>query len=120
MKVSKDNIKYIQYYAGLEKRPVLSCGLLLETLLNELEGINNVLDKRMNYGRVFIDYCDEHTEYSPERTEPCPDYYGTFSLRWEDTPCDTIGENGKTLPKLDSDICFLSEFVDKLYEHWKK
>jgi hypothetical protein len=25
---------------------------------------------------------DEHTEYSPERVDPCPDYYGMYRL-WQ-------------------------------------
>ena len=53
---------------------------LLKALLIDLEEINHSLPlKASNINIVWI---DEHTEYSPERTDPCPDYYGMYRL-WQ-------------------------------------
>ena len=52
---------------------------LLKALLIDLEEINHSLPlKASNINIVWI---DEHTEYSPERVDPCPDYYGMYRLQ---------------------------------------
>ena len=52
---------------------------LLKALLIDLEEINHNLPLKMS--NISIDWIDEHTEYSPERTDPCTDYYGYYRLR---------------------------------------
>ena len=52
---------------------------LLNALLKDLEEINNNFPKTYH---ISIDWIDKHTKYSPERVDPCPDYYGMYRL-WQ-------------------------------------
>lgn len=61
---------------------------------------------------VCID--DVHTDYSPEWTEPCPDYYGTFALRWKDSA--EIINDGFSLSDLDWNMCTLLQGFEQLQE----
>ena len=106
MRVTKENIKDIKCYTGVE-RPFNHCTELLESLLDELEELNG-----NRYNKLFINYIDTHTEYSPERTDPCPDYYGLFELRWDREPYETVGTQ-MTLNELDTVLCALSDFAEK-------
>jgi hypothetical protein len=110
MKVTVDNIKDIDYindYHAIETGKKL-----LRSLLVDIEELNQLLiDKNESYRQVYIDYENKHTEYSPERTDPCPDYYGLFTLRFIKNPYETIGEP-MTLDELDSAICLLINFTE--------
>lgn len=75
---------------------------LIKSLLEDLKEINRHTDKM-----IFIEYQDWHDEYSPERTDPCPDYYGCFWLKAEN---ETLGEP-MTLEQLDSALLLLNDFV---------
>ena len=108
MKVTKENVGNITYYSGT-KRQITSCATLLEALLSDLETLNALSQK--NYG-LYISYEDVHTVYSPERTDPCPDYYGYFTLRWENEPSEIVGVE-MTLEELDGVLCALCDFVEK-------
>jgi hypothetical protein len=110
MKVTTENIKDIQYiydYYNVENgRNVL------ESLMIDLMELNQLLDnKDESYKKLYIDYEDKHTEYSPERTDPCPDYYGQFKLRFEKNPYETVGDI-MTLNELDVVICALVNFIE--------
>ena len=61
---------------------------------------------------MFIEYENAHTVYSPERTDPCPDYYGCFTLRWENEPSETIGDF-MTLDELDTVLCALNDVLER-------
>ena len=78
---------------------------LIKCLLEDLCVINRNTSKM-----IFIEYQDWHDEYSSERTDPCPDYYGCFWLKAEN---DTLGEP-MTLDELDSALLLISDFV-KIY-----
>ena len=110
MKVTVDNIKDIDYiynYCNIE-----TDRKLLKSLLDDIKELNQLLvDNNESYRQVYIDYENSHTEYSPERTDPCPDYYGLFTLRFIKNPCETIGEP-MTLKELDSAICLLINFTE--------
>ena len=57
---------------------------LFKALLIDLGEINQMLkDNGEEYRTLYIDIQTSHNEYSPERTDPCPDFYGTYSLRFE-------------------------------------
>ena len=81
---------------------------LLKALLIDLEEINHNLPlKASNINIVWI---DEHTEYSPERVDPCPDYYGMYRL-WQGNK--TLGVE-MDLETLDYVLAVLSDiFVDE-------
>lgn len=112
MKVTIDNIKEIKYFAN-DKRTIEQCQYLLETLLDDLLELNTSLDDHgENYRHVYIDYYDEHTDgYSPERTDPCPDYYGYFNIRFEKNHYETVGPI-VDLDELDTILCALINFED--------
>ena len=78
---------------------------LLEVLLEDLEEINHNLPLKSK--NLFIDWIDVHTEYSPERTDPCPDYYGMYRIfRGK----EFLGVE-MTLQELDTSMCLLYNFI---------
>lgn len=82
----------------------------LNSLFADLDELNSFLSNK-----IYIDYQDYHDEYSPERTDPCPDYYGYYSLRYEDIPNKIIGDF-MTLDELDNTLCLLINFLEINYE----
>ncbi len=88
-------------------------------MLDELADINLYLNGNDYWSMkmsMFIDYVDEHTAYSPERTDPCPDWYGFFTLRWECEPSETVGDY-LTLEELDTVLCVLSDVAERKIEN---
>lgn len=80
--------------------------LLIYALLSDLKELNQASNK----SPLYIDWQDFHTEYSPEWTDPCPDYYGYYTLRFENNPYEIVGIE-MTLDDLDNALCLLYEFV---------
>ena len=110
MKVTIDNIDSITYI--YDYRPLAQTKQLLIALLDDIQNLNQLLiDKGESYRQVYIDYENTHTEYSPERTDPCPDHYGFFTLRFEKNPYDTIGDV-MSIVELDDVICALINFTE--------
>lgn len=109
MKVTVDNIVNIERINGYD----LENGkMILKALLDDIKELNDLLiDKGESYRQIYIDYINEHTEYSPERVDPCPDYYGMFTLRFEKNPYETIGDI-MLLDELDNAICILINFME--------
>ena len=81
---------------------------LLAALLNDVEEINNNSTKSL-----YIDWQDYHNEYSPERTDPCPDYYGLFTLRFEKNPYETVGDE-MTIHEIENALFVLINFEEFL------
>ena len=110
MKVTNENIdsiKYIHDYYNVENGKQV-----LKSLLIDLMELNQLLeDKDESYKKLYIDYIDEHTDWEPERTDPCPDYYGFFRLRFEKDHYETIGSE-MNLNELDYVLCALINFVE--------
>lgn len=103
MKVTIDNFKGI---IPVKDQP------LCEALLIDLMELNQLLeDKDEAYRKLYIDYEVNHTEYSAERVDPCPDYYGMFSLRFEKDSYETVGDY-MTIVELDNIMCALINFVE--------
>lgn len=110
MKVTQENIKNIKYVYNWNS--LSSAQNYLKSLLIDLLELNNELDnKNESYKKLYIDYEDKHTGYSPERTDPCPDYYGLFTLRFENKPYETVGEV-MDLNELDTVLCALVNFIE--------
>lgn len=85
---------------------------LCKALLYDLEELNQLLeDKDEEYRKLYIDYELNHTKYSPERVDPCPDFYGLFSLRFEKNPYEKVGDY-MTIDELDSIMCALINFTE--------
>ena len=78
---------------------------LLSALLQDLEEINHNLP--LHSPNLELEWIDTHTEYSPERVDPCPDYYGYYRL-WQGNK--TLGIE-MDLDTLDSALCLLYNFV---------
>lgn len=103
MKITIDNYKKIIP----KENQSLMLGLLID-----LEELNTELDDiQESYRKLYIDYITEHTEYSPERTDPCPDYYGMYKLVFEKNPYESVGTE-MTIEELDSALCILINFVE--------
>jgi hypothetical protein len=103
MKITIDNYKKLIP----EENQSLMFGLLidLEELNTELENIQEP------YRKLYIDYITEHTEYSPERTEPLVDYYGMYRLIFEKNPYESVGTE-MTIDELDNALCVLINFIE--------
>ena len=110
MKVTNENINNIEYiYDLLNRKNKIE---ILKGLMIDLMEFNQLLeDKGEPYKKLYIDYIDEHTDWEPERTDPCPDYYGMFRLRFEDDPYETVGSEME-LNELDAILCALINFME--------
>ena len=96
MKITEENINSLPI-SDYEKG-------LLSSLLKDLEDINDKGDKIL-----YINYIDQHTEYSPECTDPCPDFYGMFQIINSETR-DSLGVE-MTIEDLDTSLCLLYNYV---------
>ena len=97
MKITEESIKSLSI-SDYEKG-------ILKALLQDLEEINHNLSLKNK--ELYLDWIEDHTEYSPERTDPCPDYYGMYRV-WKGD--DYIGVE-MDLDTLDSALCLLYNFV---------
>lgn len=95
MKLTKKNFKK---FVPKEEQSLIS------GLIDGLKDVNKYSDKKM-----YIDWQDYHDEYSPERVDPCPDYYGYYTLRFEGMEEETVG-TVMTPNELDSAICILFSY----------
>ena len=98
MKVIKENVLQLPIPIG-EKR-------LLASLLNDLKEINDNSSKP----EIYINWIDNHTEYSPERVDPCPDFYGMYTLKCEEVPEEIIGVE-MDIHELDTCLCCLNNYI---------
>lgn len=110
MKITKDNLKEIK---KINDNININ---YLESLYIDLIELNNELEnKNLSHKKLYIDiqdYHDDYEEYSPERLDPCPDYYGYFTLRFENNPSEYIGDYIVDLSELDSILFALVEFIE--------
>lgn len=67
MQVTKENLNLL---------PEKERNFVEDILDNELEEINS-----FNKGVFTLHWQEYHDEYSPERTDPCPDFYGMYYIR---------------------------------------
>ena len=78
---------------------------------NLIKSLLDLVEEYNGYGfNLNIYYQDYHDEYSPERNDPCPDYYGCYRLFYNDT---MIG-NEMTVNELDNAMCLLTDLFDCL------
>ena len=82
---------------------------LLAALLNDVEEINLSEVGLFNNKLLHIDWQDYHNEYSPEWVEPCPDFYGYYTLR-NNFGNEKIGVE-MTIGDLDMVLCTLYEYI---------
>ena len=96
-------------YENIEDLPIDNKDkVILKALLTDIDEINNANLK----DPIYIDWEENHTEYSPERTDPCPDFYGTYSLI-RSTTKDKLGVE-MDLDTLDIALCLLNNYI--IYE----
>lgn len=95
MRITKENVDKIP----LEEKD----RRLLTSNISDINELNSMTGKDF-----YLDWQDFHDEYSPERTDPCPDYYGYFSIR-EGSYYPTIGEMYPTVKELDDAILVLMD-----------
>lgn len=96
-------------YENIEDLPINNKDkVILKSLLTDIDEINNANLK----DPIYIDWEENHTEYSPEWTEPCPDFYGTYSLI-RSTTKDKLGVE-MDIDTLDIALCLLNNYI--IYE----
>lgn len=86
---------------------------LVNSLLLDLDYINQKLKAKGH--ELYVDWQDYHDEYSAERTDPCPDYYGYYRIFTD--ICDENGYNYQiglemTVNDFDNVNCALTDFVE--------
>ena len=81
----------------------------LNALFDDLEDVN-----LYNKNKLYIDWQDWHDEYSCERTDPCPDYYGYYRLKFQKNPNDCVCDV-MTIDELDNALCILFSYNFLLY-----
>lgn len=102
MKITKDNLKDIFIIKNTKD---------ITLLYALLDDINEINDKLTSDKQLYIDIQDYHDEYSPERTDPCPDYYGYYSIRTENEPYEIIGDY-YDINDLDNAILIINNFIN--------
>lgn len=96
-------------YENIEDLPIDNKDkVILKALLTDIDEINNANLK----DPIYIDWEENHTEYSPEWTDPCPDLYGTYSLI-RSTTKDKLGIE-MDIDTLDIALCLLNNYI--IYE----
>ena len=95
MKVTKETITQIPE----KERP------LIKALLDDLEYMNT-----KSKSELFIDWQDFHDECSPEWTDPCPDYYGYYTIRSVEYPYEILGVE-MNIEELDDSMCLLYNYI---------
>ena len=115
--LTKDNIKDVEYSVGCVS--MKDVPKLLESLLDEVDNINEMIKgiqgKRAYMGLLSIGWYNEHTEYSPERTDPCPDDYGFFCIVKD----GIILGDAMSIDQLDESLALLDDFVEIDYMNYK-
>ena len=103
MIITKENIQTLDISDNDKK--------LLDALLNDLFEINEMIVNDLDREYIIeIHYQDWHNDYSPERTDPCPDYYGYYSLQERCTK-EWIGDP-MTLRELDGRLCTIINLLE--------
>lgn len=93
MRVTRENIEMI---------PESERGII-RALLLDIDEINSFI----RHGVLSIDWQDYHDTYSPERTDPCPDYYGSYRIYKNDNPLGIPMD----YDTLDTCICLLYDYL---------
>lgn len=89
---------------NIDKVPEKEQHLLWGILVYDLKDLNKLSSSEME-----IHWQDWHNECSPERTEPCPDFYGYYTLRFKNS--DKVIGVEMTLDELNISICLLIEYL---------
>ena len=104
MRITIDNLKEL---CPIEEQN------LMESLLIDLVEFNQMLENiGMERLKVYFDRQTTHTEYSPEWTEPCPDYYGFYSIRFENDDSGEMVGDYMTINDLDNAMLLLVNFIE--------
>lgn len=110
IRLNEDNLDKVEYCVGCVG-PEEQTKLLL-SLVKEARDINSILTNfpGQDMKTISIYWENEHTEYSPERTDPCPDNYGFFYIMMNGVN-HTIGE-AMSIDQLDESLSLLYDFVE--------
>lgn len=98
MKISKENI----YNLPIDDKD----RGLLKAIISDMDEINE------KYSTSFyIDFQDYHDECSPEWVDPCPDYYGYYTIRNDKIPFEICGTE-MTLEDLDYQMVLFNDVIE--------
>lgn len=96
MKITLENIEQIPR----EERA------LLRALVVDLEELNS-----KSPVELCICWQDFHNNYSPERVDPCPDYYGYYTIRPMSNLSEVLGVE-MDIRELDTAMCLLYNYAE--------
>ena len=66
--------------------------LLMKSNIEDILEINDTVANVLKLNKTFyIEWQDWHDEYSPERVDPCPDFYGYYFIKCEECPGENVG-----------------------------
>lgn len=104
-RITSDNLYSLEFINSKDKTFLIS-------LINDLTELNSYIG-----GNLCIYLEDKHTEWSPERCDPCPDYYGYYRIGFDPDNNEYIGDY-MDLSELDSTLYILHELHhNKLLKH---
>lgn len=116
MKITRENFKdFIEFDDSFSKESYVN------SLLDDVDEINKII-KNSNFEQkpeFYIDIQLHHDEYSPERTDPCPDFFGYLSIRGTVFNEDgnivrdgIVGDLKKSLSEIDYDLYSIYSILD--------
>ena len=108
MRMTSQNVYEINYICGSKSSIEYDRSKLINLVLDAVS-VNMYLEKINPDRKIYIDYETEHTEYSPEWTDPCPDFYGMFQIINSKTR-DSLGVE-MTIEDLDTSLCLLYNYI---------
>lgn len=107
MKLTLDNFESI---LKKYKKDISSCEIsMMHALLTDCIEYNT---SGVFPHEIEIHIITEHTKYSPEWTEPCPDYYGTYYIKYADV--DDYIIDCLDIDRLDNAMFALCEAFEQL------
>lgn len=107
MKVTNDNLNMLP-----EKERDLAKALLTDIL--EINNWSHVGGHGADKD-VWLDWQDYHDEYSPERTDPCPDYYGYYAIMQKSKDGLEVICDKMPLKDIDWLVCGLLDYAHGLF-----
>lgn len=86
---------------------------LARALLMDIDELNQILSKNLKDKVAYLDWQDYHDRYSPERTDPCPNFYGCYCIMIND---EQIGDKLK-IQDIDYSIYELISYTKIIFEN---
>lgn len=107
-RITLDNIDSFEFINSKDKT-------LLISLINDLTELNSYIGSNLC---IYVE--DKHTEWSCERCDPCPDYFGLYKIGFYPYTGEYIGDY-MNIAELDNALCVLYDLrYNKLLKYNQK